>query len=75
MNKKILLKVKEELAKDQLNKDLVVALVDILLDMDIPTYETPTTLQRYPPVRTESISDEEIIPDYLRPGPLGGLNN
>lgn len=82
MNTKILQKCVEELKKEIYSKEYVLGMLETVIEMQ-PTYyppnsgtfvlpTLPTNDKTYSSTRTESVSDEEEIPPFLRVGPTGG---
>lgn len=79
MNTKILQKCVEELKKEIYSKEYVLGMLETVIEMQ-PTYYPPnsstfvlsTNDKTYSSTRTESVSDEEEIPPFLRVGPTGG---
>jgi len=73
MNTNILQKCVDELKKDTFSKEYVLGMLETLIVMSSDkkvqvTYDTKTN-----PVRTEHVADEEAVPDFLKPGPVGNI--
>lgn len=78
MNKNILQKCIDALKNEKPNIDYVLGMLETLVEMsDTPTlasFPTPIPTQVYKaPANHVDEAINEIIPDYLKPGPIGRM--
>ncbi len=74
MNTNILKKCVDELKKDTFSKEYVLGMLETIIEMSSETKSFTTHETKTPIVRTETVSDEEVVPDFLKPGPVGNIN-
>lgn len=85
MNTAILQKCVDELKKEKPNVAYILGTLETLIEMsggapsslqfssNTPNFPLPVS-NGVPIIRTESISDEEIIPAFAKPGPIANLS-
>ncbi len=75
MNITVLKKCLDELSKDNPRLEYAKGILETFIDLNTHTValQNDVTEKVKELVRTESVSDEEDVPPFLRPGPTGAI--
>lgn len=76
MNINVLKKCLDELNKESPRLEYVKGILETFIDLNTHTVasQNNVTEQVKELVRTESVSDEEVVPDFLKPGRVGSIS-